>query len=152
MSIRAAIGRIRERVLATTPTTVRDGYPARFSMLPQAADDRLPVTRGGWIEIVDGVRKGPYTTGKERHLYNVDIAVYYEGRDDRLEQEIVVAEDRISLSRQILDETGWDDLNTGLVSVSAGGDDQETLLPATKDRLDDGGIIQRLSLVLEVIE
>jgi hypothetical protein len=153
MGLRASAARLIAIVEGVQPITVAGDFGQQFTFHPDASSDALPQTRGFWFEFPDGARRGPYTTGRGRYYFTADLAIYYASHADRYEHQLVAAEDRVRISEALLNESSWDELATGLVSISAGeGDMQETLLPHVFEETDEGGLIQRLGMTLEVIE
>lgn len=152
MGIRLALQKLRDIVKATTPTTVHGAYPSRFTFEASSGDGRGATTRAFWFEIGDDVRAGPYTTGRRNFLRNADLVVFYASQEDVFEQSIVIAEDHVALSTALLDDSGWDELTTGLAHVAGGPGEQDTLLPSTREPLEGGGVLMRISMVLDVYE
>lgn len=153
MSIRLALEKVRDLAVSTTPTTMHGDYPAKFHHEPDYGFERLPSTRGLWLEVDDGARRGPYTTGRRAYLFNASVAVHYPLQADAFEREVVMLEDATRLSQALLDDTQWDELTTGLSMVSGGvGDEQDTILPIEREETEDGGVVVRIGLVLEVYE
>lgn len=153
MTIRLAMEKVSELIEAATPTTLGGDLPNEFRHNKEASRERLPTaSRSFWLEVADRARKAPYTSGRLRYVRSLDVIVHYSGQRARWERDLAVEEDHETITAALLDESQWDEANSGLLNVSAGfPDEQDVILGGVSEPLDDGGVLNVITLAIETV-
>lgn len=144
-SARATIVSIIENIAIPFARVERVGV-GRYRHFPDASDDKLPKSRGFWLEAISHGAVGPYTPGRiSRLVADVRISVCYRTSSDASMDDDIIAFDHLKIANALLSPSNWAQPASAIVCVSAAGGD---LMPSTIDTV-NGARLLRIVFPLE---
>ena len=118
-----------------------------YKHFPDASDDKLPRSRGFWIEALAHSSFGPYTPSgsPDRWVSDMQLCVAYRKSTDANIDDDIVNFDYRQISLALVDASKWSRATSDIVSIHAEGD---LLAPAVVEDL-DGAKVMRITFQME---
>ena len=138
-SARATLVSIIEDIALPSARAERVGVP-RFKHFPDASDERLPKSRGFWLESLSHGAVGPYTPGRiSRLVADMRVSVCYRASSDASMDDDIIAFDHLKIASALLSPSNWAQPSSAIVCVSVAGGD---LMPSTIDTVDGARLLR----------
>lgn len=119
MSARTAITRLCEMVAAVVPLDAEADVGAGFWLYPAAEPDKVPRSRGFWLELRRLMHRQHMVAGTPFDVEaELDVVIAYRAGQRQQELTLQMANDHTSVGRGLLDSSTWQTVSSTLHLVS----------------------------------